>query len=437
MNETLYSVLNLVRDFAEGSQIKVTRGFADFLSDRILQAGTKSTLLGFAEYLATALNVDLDSCKSPKVAAFLRVAQTPGAGAVLAWIRKYSRITALIATRRKDDLFEQAINDIAVDALNVDMGVALPTRMPDIPITMTCLSPLAHGSDQKAGNATLFRRMEIISDKSQVLVLPFYAGNAFRGQMRDLLTYHFLYTLSGGVTDLEKAGKPTAMLQIIKDFFGGAASVLWMFHALFEGGSLEEDSKAAAAIGKRLGQNGAVNAQGMYEFRDMVPMLSILGTALGNRILSGKINNVDYRPICKEWGYADALPAAELFTWTYLTRRNDDENHNSDEGKSAAMIANTECLKAGTVLKGGVNISDHITDIELSCLGMGLKLMQREGYIGAENRRDMGQVKIDIENPPDYQPYQNYLVENRAKILTYLQEIGGINAPVQPNSAIA
>lgn len=437
MNETLYSVLNLMRDFAEGSQVKVSRGFADFFSDRILQAGTKATLLGFAEHLTTALNVDLDSCKAAKVAEFLRVAQTPEAGAVLAWIRKYPRITALIATRRKDDLFEQAINDITVDSLNVEMGVALPTRTPDIPITMTCLSPLAHGSDQKAGNATLFRRMEIISDKGQVLVLPFYAGNAFRGQMRDLLTYHFLYTLSGGVTDLGKSGKPTAMLQIIKDFFGGAASVLWLFHALFEGGSLEEDSKAAAAIGKRLGQNGAVSAQGMYEFRDMVPMLSILGTALGNRILSGKINNVDYRPVCWEWGYAEALPAAELFTWTYLTRRNDDENHNSDEGKSAAMIANTECLKAGTMLKGGVNVSDHITEIELSCLGMGLKLMQREGYIGAENRRDMGQVKIEIENMPDYLPYQNYISENRKQILTYLQEIGGINAPVQSDSAIA
>jgi CRISPR/Cas system CSM-associated protein Csm3 (group 7 of RAMP superfamily) len=138
----------------------------------------------------------------------------------------------------------------------------------------------------------------------------------------------------------------------------------------------------------------------------------------------------DFHPQCIEWD-TGVIPVGNLFEWAYLTRREDYENH--EEGKNVSMIVNTECLKAGTVLDGGMDISEHLTEIERACIGMGLKLLQDTGYIGAENRRGLGQVDIKIENAPNYEAYETYLREKRLEILTYLEEIGAINASGELN----
>jgi hypothetical protein len=155
----------------------------------------------------------------------------------------------------------------------------------------------------------------------------------------------------------------------------------------------------------------------------MIVPLSLLGTALGNRVISGRVNICDCRPQCQEWGNGE-LSVGDLFEWTYLTRREDHENH--AQGDNSSMIANTECLKAGTMLTGGIDVSEHATDLEKSCLGMGLQRLQQSGYLGAENRRGLGQVKIEMENAPDAALYETYLSANCSKILAYLEEIGAI-----------
>src|SRR5690606_5585852 len=105
------------------------------------------------------------------------------APAVLAWMRQHPKIVAMICMLRDDDDYRDTIASIQIPPLAATGGKALPAGTYDMPITVTCLSELAHGGDQKAGNATLFRRVQVLSDTGGILELPVYGGNALRGQM--------------------------------------------------------------------------------------------------------------------------------------------------------------------------------------------------------------------------------------------------------------
>jgi hypothetical protein len=411
MNETLKSTLDMMRSISKAADIKIHRGFTDFLADRIIQACTQPSLLGMTERMAGLLHTEIDLVKGQTIAAFMRNVNALDAPSVLNWLRDFPRVAAMVI-RSDEIVFDEALKTIELIGSVMEKGTALPAADYDIPLIITCLSPFAHGADTKAGNATLFRRMQVLSTTGQVLSLPFYAGNALRGQMRDVLADHFLQAL--GLTP-SKANPPCH---------------LWFFHALYAGGALEENSEQAKALSKKMGSSGAVRAEGIHELRNFIPPLSLLGTALGNRIISGRVNVCDCRPQCQEWGNG-AVSAGDLFEWTYLTRREDHENH--AQGDNSSMIANTECLKAGTILTGGIDIHEHTTNLEKSCLGLGLKRLQQTGYLGAENRRGLGQVQITIEKAPDAALYETYLAEKRLDILHYLEEIGGINASGELN----
>jgi hypothetical protein len=406
MQDTLKSTLDMIRAVSKAAGIKIHRGFTDFLADRIVQATTQPSLLSMMERLAALLNTEMEYVGGKKIAAFMQRVNALDAEAVLDWLRDYPRVVAMVVMQKSDEIYEECIKDLEVPVSIMEKGTALPSATPGVIIKMTCLSPLAHGADAKAGNATIFRRMQVLSTTGQVLSLPFYAGNALRGQMRDLLADHFLQAL-----DLTPS----------KD---DPPCNLWFFHALYAGGALEENSAQAKALSQKLGSSGAVRAEGVHELRDMIQPCSVLGTALGNRVLSGRVNFCDFRPQCAEWGNGD-ISVGNLFEWTYLTRREDYENH--EQGHNSSMIANTECLKAGTVLAGGIDISTHATDIERACIGKGLAILQSSGYIGAENRRGLGQVQFEIENLPDASKYDEYLEKNRLRILNYLEEIGAIH----------
>jgi hypothetical protein len=403
--DTLKSTFDMIRAVSKAADIKIHRGFTDFLADRIVQATTQPSLLSMMERLAALLNTEMEDVGGKKIAAFMQCVNAFDAPAVLDWLRDYPRVVAMVVMQKDQEIYEACIKDLEVPVSAMEKGTALPSAVPCIPIRITCLSPLAHGADTKAGNATIFRRMQVLSTTNQVLSLPFYAGNALRGQMRDALADHFLQAL--GLTP-RKDDPPCN---------------LWFFHALYAGGALEENSAQAKALSQKLGSSGAVRAEGVHELRNMIPPCSVLGTALGNRVLSGRVNFCDFRPQCAEWGNGD-VSVGNLFEWTYLTRREDYENH--EQGHNSSMIANTECLKAGSVLVGGVDISAHATDIERACIGKGLSLLQDAGYIGAENRRGLGQVQIEIDGFPDASKYDEYLDKNRLRILEYLEEIGAI-----------
>jgi hypothetical protein len=395
------SVFDMIRTVAFSSNIKTRRFFSDFFADRIVQASTESTMLGFIERLCKSVDVQIEDLHKSVVGEFLQIANE--VNYVLAWIRKYTAVAAMIASLKKEE-YESAIHGINIEKeYGESTGVAVPARVPEISIKITTLSPFAHGGDQKAGNATLFRRQNIMCSNGAMLSLPFYAGNSLRGQIRDMLADDFIQSLGM---------KPRKDVPPV---------MLWFFHVLYSGGALEESGSDLKALMSKFGNNGAVRAGGILEFRDTIPHLSVLGSAMGNRILEGRAMFSDFRPRCKEYGTGEK-DAAELFEWTFITRREDHEEHIEHHG----MIANTECLKAGNIMDGGIDVYGHASDLERSAIGRGLELIQERGMLGAENRRGLGSVNVEVGNMPDSSPYNQYISDNKAKIIEYLKEVNAI-----------
>lgn len=406
MTTPIQATFDLIRSLANSSEIKVNRRFEGFFVDRLIQASTEPDLVAFAERLAATLDTSVEYVGGKRMSAFMAAAASPEAPGILAFIRQRPRIAAMVCLLRDQSDREEAIASIRLPDLDADTGHAPVAPEYQVPVTAACLSALAHGGDAKAGNATLFRRCQVLSTTGAVLDLPFYAGNAWRGQMRDLLADHFLESIGLAPS---RSNPPVA---------------LWFFHALYAGGVLEEGGEAMKAVKARLGNHGAMKIDGVSELRQMLPGLSLLGVAVGNRVISGRINVGDLRPQCREWGTGD-IPAAELMTWEFLTRREDHEGRGDDDGHHG-MIATTECLRAGTVLDGGLDMHPHISDLERAALGKAVELLMHRGTLGAETRRGLGQVSIDAHRLPDSAPYDQYLADNREAILDYLRDLGAL-----------
>jgi len=386
--------------------IKIKRNLSEFIADKIIQVCSENTLLAAIEKLAKLLNSDMGEIYSTAGIDFLIIQKKDG-DKYLNWLRNYPRIAAMIICLSKWDDIEIACKQIQVDDIENSDGQAVSQGEFEIPIKFVTLSPLSHGSDQKAGNATVFRRMQVMSTCGRMLNLPFYAGNAVRGELRDLLGDHFLKSIEiENRKDLPKVA-------------------MWFFHTLFSGGALESNAQATKVVSEKMGKNGASIAEGIHKFRDTLPGLSLLGCALGNRILPGRINVADFKPTCFEWGNGD-VKVWQLFEWLYLTRRDDHEGYN--EGDNAAMIANTECIKTGVTFYGGIDISEHISCLEKAALGCALNLLKKKGYVGADNRRGFGKIQLEIENCPDEKLYLAFLSEHKSIIVDYLISLEVINS---------
>lgn len=408
-DSTLLYVINMIKEVKNATGMKVNRHFEGFFTDRIVQSFAQPTLIDAIEHLCKTVNVSMEYISGKQtVINFMTAVVQPDANAVLLWIREHSRIIAMIAGLKKDDDYKEAVESIVIEADDIDESIITAQPIYKIRIDAELLSPLAHGADTKAGNATLFRRRQAITGTGRILNLPFYAGNAVRGQMRDLLGDHLLSILGM----IPKKDNPPINL--------------WFFHALYAGGILEEQNKIMDGLNKELGKHGMLRTDGLRRLRNMLPALSLLGAAIGNRILPGRMQVGDLRPCCHEWGNGQ-IPAAQLMEWTFLTRRDDYEGR-SESDSHAGMIANTECLKSGVRLSGGIDFDNHISELEMSALGCGLTLLSNRGMLGAENRRGLGKINIIMENAPNSKPYIDYLNNSKSKIIDYLIEIGAMNA---------
>ncbi len=415
---TLQATFDFLRRIKSTAAVKTGRHFDGFFADRIVQAASEPTLLAAMERLAKTVDAQVEYIGGAKTAAFLAAAHADDASAVLAWIRSHPKVVAMVAGLKNEEDYREAIAAIEVAPLSTaDDSVISEQPSYDVLIGVQCLAPLAHGAEGKAGNATLFRRRQAITSTGRVMELPFYGGNALRGQLRDLLADHLLEAL--GL--IPRRHRPPLSI--------------WFFHCLYAGGVLEEGGAASKAVDAELGRAGALRTDGLRRLRDHLPSLSLLGTAIGNRVLPGRICVGDLRPKCREWGTGE-LPATELMEWTYLTRRDDFEGR-GDEDAHAGMIATTECLKSGTMLMGGIDIDTHASELERAALGRGLALLAEHGWLGAENRRGLGKVKVAYQGAPDPEPYDVWLADHRDEVLAYLNALGALHAPRESDRASA
>lgn len=395
--------IDFLKDVLRASTIEGSRGRLDIFSDRLTKAASEPTLALAMENLMKSLNVSASKMHPPTAATMVHMAGTHSGQQVLKWIREQARLVTMLTATNDAELVKEALESTELPEACAT-GVAFTRRPYDIGIRAICETPLSHGAEGKAGNATLFRRIDVLGSNDAVMYLPYYSGNAVRGQMRDMLADHFLKALGF---------KPNRTTPAVK---------LWFFYALYSGGALEEKSDATKAIKRQLGDNGAIRTDGVRDFRLNLPSLSLLGCALGNRILPGHVQVADLRPECIEWG-TGKKSVTELMTWEFLTRREDHEDHEEHHG----MIASTECLLPGVILEGGVDLDSSIPEVEASALCCGLTLLKRRGKIGAENRRGMGRVNIELSGAiVDPGIYESWLAENKEKILQYLSDVDAL-----------
>lgn len=404
----LIQVMEMIAMVARASTLAHKRHPVDVLSDRIRQAFTADTLVASMERLVTAMDTDAAAMRPDVVQAFLAAACSAQGKAIHAWLRKTPRFAALIASLKTPEERAEACSGIALADDQKAAGTVAAMRPYDVPMRVTCLSQLAHGADQKAGNATLFRRQDVLTDTGAVLELLFYAANALRGQIRDLLADHFLASL--GITT--RRDEP-----VVEQ---------WFFQAIYSGGALEEKgSVTMKKLSKTMGTNSSIRTEGIRLFRDMLPALSLLGCSIGNKILPGRIQMGDLRPECREWGTGEA-ECSQLTTWTFLTRR-DDREAKAESDEHSGMIATTEVLKAGTVLLGGVDLDGHTSEMERAALTKGLELLRDRGVLGAECRRGLGRVAIEFGSlPGDSALYDAFLAEKATEIKAFLVSIGAL-----------
>jgi len=381
----------------------------ELFETRIRQAASEPTLLRFLDRLSMLM---LSAPFQAEALPALADESQKSGPAMLAWIRDNIRIAAALAilSYKKPSEFEDALASIPLTDFDGDVWDYVPTA--EVGMTIKTLTPLTHGGDEKAGNATMFRRMAVLARNGRPLLIPFYAGNAIRGQVRDLLADEFLTAL--GLT-------PSCSTPPVE---------LWFFHTLYAGGSLTSEGVAPKKARKAAGINEqAESIDRRADFRARIPMLSLLGMAMGNTIMDGKVDFLDAIPACLETGLGDTS-YNDMLSWQFLTRRDDlDAPH--DENTS--MIANWEVLIPGVVLRSGVSTRPQITDLERSCLWSGLELLKKSGVLGGSVRRGWGRVEVsytgmDGEAVGDAAPelYRSWLRENASGLREFLADIGAI-----------
>lgn len=266
-----------------------------------------------------------------------------------------------------------------------------------VELAIRLVSPAFHGGDEKTGSEVLFRRLKLWH-RGKLVDVPFISGNAVRGVMRRLVFRDML------------------------DRLGYTISSLKLYHALFSGGVLETLEESTPAIDIELRKR----------IRSLIPPLSLLGTAIGNQVIEGKLKVMHMLPVCKEtvdyhedWvvtRFVDnaARSCYEYLDWVFHTRRAEEKRQAKDE-QAVQMLYRFEVLVPGTILYTRMVCSD-CNELELSALAHMLELFKSHGQIGGKPATGYGRFRIAEARGLDGLKPDAYLrhLEEKAKEITEL-----------------
>ena len=321
------------------------------------------------------------------------------------------------------------------DLLRIDLPaeVSDPWRatMPRNPIrpaehvaTWTFTSPVHHGADEKDGNVSRFRTERRYSSLlGRAADVPLYSGNAWRGQVRDLVALDLFERVEMSPREAAPA----------------------MANALFSGGSIESGS---ASSGSNVAMRSALRA--------LLPMVDLLGGVYGNEPMDGVLRAADALPVCRETADViahrlvpeiaaqgeDAVRAwAERLPWAedlYETRQLTRHAHRDLESDGVQMLVRTEVIRAGTQWVHSVALAAKdrlMSPLTRSALAHALDLFVRGGSLGAGNARGLGAFVTDgYGDVGDPEPYRAHIAAHAAEIREVLRGVRSLapeRAPVE------
>ena len=337
---------------------------------------------------------------------------------------------ATFATSRPSEDDEELLAIDLPPAVEDGWRAPLPTRAirpAEFVAVLTFTSPVHHGADEKDGNISRFRterRYSVLLGRH--VDVPLYAGNAWRGQVRDLLALDLFTRV--GMSPREAAPA--------------------MAHALFSGGAIESGSAS----------NGS-NAAMRTALRALLPCVDLIGGVYGNEPMDGVLRAADALPICRETadavahrvvpeiaadGDAAVRAWAERLPWAedlYETRQLTRHAHRDLEGDGGQMLVRTEVIRAGTQWVHSVALAAKdrlLSPLTRSALGHALDLFVRSGALGAGNARGLGEfVTSGYGDAGDPEPYRAHLAAHAEEIRDVLRGVRSLApekaaAPLKP-----
>lgn len=268
-------------------------------------------------------------------------------------------------------------------------------------------SPIHSGGDEKTGNQTLLRRMKFyLEDSDEIKEIPFIAGNSVRGHIRRLMMDDFLEKIGYTVRDER------------------------LFHALYGGGMLQKSSSSGGKIDVEMRKN----------IREYIPPLSLLGSALGNQMISGVLNVSHMLPVCKEMNERINANSDrsfhELIDFVFHTR-SDESNEDkeqvdymlegegeNDNSSAQQMKYEVEVFIPGTTFEHSFVINSTASNMEYNALLRAIKLWDEEGTIGGMASSGLGKIEVnyntDLEGGKEY---VKFLEDNSQKIKGCLDKL--------------
>lgn len=291
---------------------------------------------------------------------------------------------------------------------------------------MTAITSISHIGESHGVNAKL-RREKVVQPDGGVEEVPILSGNAIRGILRDRGMLHMLKTLGYGVN--AKTGEVQGLS-------------LAAFYFLFSGGALTKDGSRGLDI------------DAARRWRELIPLVSVFGGAMGNQIMPGRVKIGKAIPICFET--AHLLPDSVRSTavgsiWDMCqveayTRRDDEKNEllrhlidpqqrmlldatrtskretvldeafprdNKGQPSNADIVEETgqkqqmryyvETLASGTRFFWEISMDDA-TDIEFEAFCITLAEFSRLPYLGGKSATGHGKVSIQFNNWMEINP---------------------------------
>lgn len=273
--------------------------------------------------------------------------------------------------------------------------------------TLTALTSISHIGESFGINSKL-RREKVVQPDGTVEEIPIISGNSLRGILRDRGMLHMLKTLGYGVN--EETGEVKGLS-------------LPAFYFLFSGGALTKV------------QSVGLDIESAMRWRELVPLVSLFGGAMGNQIMSGKAHIGKAIPICRETAHlipkrfvqGEPVSIWDLIQEEAFTRRDDAKNHGlrrllapnvrealeagearaqliagTDEdvveetGRKQQMRYYVETFAAGTRFFWEVALHD-VTDVEFDAFAVTLAEFSRWPYIGGKSGVGHGKVRLQFD----------------------------------------
>lgn len=202
--------------------------------------------------------------------------------------------------------------------------------------------------------------------------IPFISGNSVRGVIRRLVMRDFLTRIG--------VNKETHGVE--KD----------MYHQLMTGGNIT-------------GSTAFEDIELREKYIYLCPMIGLLGSAIGNMTIQGRMKTGGLRPVCKEHG------DGEVSFWETISRefgtRSDTSKTERDiyieQVQTADKSANQmkyefEVFNTGTLFDGDfILVSED--EVLTSAFWYAMKLWKEFGYIGGNSARGYGKMNFQIDIP--------------------------------------